>query len=200
MYIINNKEQFDDFVSNPRRYLRYAKRNMLSIEYDYSKEYEVLVNAVLMTNRKERIQYIYDSACDKIDEYNEKHNIICEFKDGRCQAKGGNGRLNGCCYHCRLQSETGCPTRNLTCKFYYCDMLKAKNPPKFDDFPEFRLLTHLQKNIVKTNAYCYKETYIKLLLANSYLLFYIYSVRNAFDMEMADLKNKRLDKSLLRRS
>lgn len=188
---ISTKEEFDAFLKSPRKYLRYKE---LEISYPYPEEYKALVQAIKIRKRKERIAYIYDNACDRIDAYNEENKLICQFCDGRCREASKGGRINGCCYRCRFQSSTGCPSRNLTCKLYFCDEMLAQGPLRFENFPEFQLLTRLQKNIVKTNAYCTRETSLRLMYINSYLVFYLYSIRNVFDMEFAEQKNKKLDK------
>lgn len=195
MLIINTKDEFEKLVKQPRKYLKYAKANNLKIEYQYEPEYEALVKAVFIKNRKERITYIYDNACERIDKYNEDNGLICKFKEtGRCEGANYEGRINGCCYRCIYQSEKGCPSKNLTCKFYFCKKLRELNVLKFEDFPEFKLLTKLQQEIVRNNPYCKRESFLRLLFLNSYIVFYIFSTRNALNMTIGELKNRKLEK------
>lgn len=191
---IDNKSDFEKLIQKPRQYLKYAKAGKLEITYTYPEEYEAFVHALFIKNRRERITYIYDNACERIDRYNDSHCLNCSFHHGRCDAYI-NSRINGCCYHCLLQSNNGCPTKNLACKFFFCEKLDKLNHLRFEDFPEFKLLTSLQREIIRTNFYCKREVFLKLLFINSYLVFYIYASRNAVNMTIADIKNRRLEKS-----
>lgn len=193
--IINSKEEFDDIIARPRKYLKYAKKDNLVINYKYPSKYDALVKALFIKNRKERITFIYDNACETIDKYNSCHGLDCSFHNGRCDAYK-NSRINGCCYHCRLQTSTGCPSKNLACKFFFCEKLDKLEHLYFKDFPEFNLFTHLQKNIARTNFYCKRERFLKLMFLNSYLVFYIYTSRNAINMTIADIQNRKLEKKM----
>ena len=140
---------------------------LIGVNYtgDYEPEYEGMVKALSIRSRRKRLEYIYDYACDKIDNYNVEKGLMCHFENGRCGDKNKPGRINGCCYHCRYQNSTGCPTRNLTCKFYFCDkMHKLENKPlTFKDMPEFSILSLRQQYIIQNNPYC-KNIFCSILI------------------------------------
>ena len=159
----------------------------------YPKEYEAFTRAIAIRSRRKRICYIYDNACDLIDEYNDKNGIICSFEKGRCRLEDRLGAVNGCCCHCIYQSDKGCPSRNLTCKLFFCDRLKEKHPPVFEDFKEFRLLTRRQQYMIRTNYYCKRDTFLRLLNIGSIMVFFIYSIRKSFDMLRAERINRKYE-------
>lgn len=151
---------------------------------------EIKEKASRITDKRERVRFIYDSACARIDEYNAQHGIVCSFRDGRCEAAGDAGSPNGCCCGCIYQSSRGCPTSNMSCKLFFCEKMKEKGPLTFEDLPELQLLTGAQKYIVKNNVYCKRETFLKLLEMNSYVVFFIYSLRNCWNMWTAKRINR----------
>lgn len=192
--VIGTKEEFEKIITNPRKYRKKVLSGDYEITYDYPEKYAALVKAMKIKSRKERIIFIYDHACDTIDRYNEENGLLCSFHQGRCLAAEKGGRVNGCCYRCRYQSSKGCPSKNLTCKFYFCTrFLKEKpSPLKFEDFPEFKLLSKLQQEIIKTNAYCKREIFIRLLLWDNFIAFYIYSAAKIVNLILGEWKNRRL--------
>lgn len=193
---IKSKEEFDELVARPRKYMKKIADGEIDITYDYPKNYEALIHAMKIKNRKERITYIYDNACKTIDDYNAENHMDCTFKDGRCLEKEKGGKVNGCCYRCKFQSSRGCPSKNLTCKFYFCSrfLREHKKPLTFEDFPEFKLLTKFQQEIVKTNAYCTRETFLKMLLLDNFFVFYIFSTVKVFDWLIGAKKNRKFEK------
>lgn len=100
----------------------------------YFKEYEKYVYALNIKNRRKRYEYIYDEAIAEINSYYKDD--LCDFKNNMCiaQRKKGGDKINGCCRMCRIVTEKGCPSSNISCKLIYCktalsgiDLLKLRN-------------------------------------------------------------------------
>ena len=146
-----------------------------SVHKEELKDFQEALN---LKGRKKRMTFLYDRACDIIDAYNEKNRISCRYnEDGICEDPKHQTRKNGCCCHCYLQSPTGCPTRNLSCKFYFCDHIcKSFRPLTMGDIDLLWMFTWSEREIIKNNVFVKRETYINLLCLGSYLLFCIYSV------------------------
>ena len=140
--------------------------------------------ALNIKSRKRRIEYIYDRGCDIVDRFNEENGAVCRFSGGRCEDPKHQRYPNGCCCHCYLQTSHGCPTKNLSCKFFFCDhMAKKYRYLSVGDVDLFRLLTPGQRAIVRENVYVTKQTYLRLLWLGSYLLYCMYSVVKPFRMK-----------------
>lgn len=106
-------------------------------------ELKPIVEALNIKNRKQRITYIYDTACQQIDDHYQNKNI-CGFKNNKCyvQQKLKNGTINGCCRCCMYQSPKGCTTKNLTCKLFTCSEVEKRcQVIKFDDLKILNLLS-----------------------------------------------------------
>ena len=123
------------------------------------KEIQDLIEALNIKNYNKRVEFIYDRTCQRLDEYyNEKN--ICEFCDGKClfQQKGYLKDFNGCCRLCRYQSEKGCTTSNLTCKLYYCGLIRdTKQTLYFKDMKLLKLYTLRQRIMCFDNFYASRE-------------------------------------------
>ena len=87
-------------------------------------EIKSIIDALNLKKRKKRITYIYDYACKEVDNYWKDKNPCC-FKKNKClsQQKPTCKYKNGCCRKCVYQSNKGCTTSNLTCKFSIVLML-----------------------------------------------------------------------------
>lgn len=97
---------------------------------------------LLIDDIKERYTYIYNKACDELDEIFRTKNI-CDFQDDKCI----NQRMNktphdtmGCCYTfsyrndgypidtglCKYLDGKSCSIKCLKCKMFTCDFLKKQ--------------------------------------------------------------------------
>lgn len=133
-----------------------------------------IIEALNIKNKKKRINFVYDKACEYIDDYNNKQEISCEFKDGKCIHQYNTERYNGCCSLCRYQSEKGCVTQNISCKLFFCDSLcKKYKILKFRDLKIFNCLSLRNRIIIKNNFFTRKETFLKELYFNSLILYAI---------------------------
>ena len=168
-----------------------GKRKFL-LEYDnklYDKEIEIvdkeirqmslLVEALNIKDKRERLSFIYDKSCDLLDnDFYEKN--ICEFKCGKCINDRINNNLGGgcCCdskYHkdmCPYLSKNGCTIRCLACKFHICRTLK-RNGYKYhvnDIYMLKYLLNTRQKIILYNDFFMKKDEVLKDIRRNSIIL------------------------------
>lgn len=126
-------------------------------------------------NRKQRITYIYDTACQQIDDHYQNKNI-CGFKNNKCyvQQKLKNGTINGCCRMCMYQSLKGCTTKNLTCKIFTCSEVEKRcQVIKFNDLKILNLLSYRNKMILKSDYFSKRKDVINDLYYGSFLLWTI---------------------------
>lgn len=171
--------EVEAFFSHLRRYagFRYLQTEFQIGINNANYDVDDVIKALNIKNRYKRIQYIYDAACDLIDQYNKKNGIQCQFCNGRCSDERHSKRLNGCCCHCPYQSSQGCTTRNLSCKLYFCEYMKEHYQPiSMDDLHLLKLLSRSQQAILRENVFTKRETAIKLLYVGSYIVFGFYSV------------------------
>ncbi|MBR3898194.1 MAG: hypothetical protein IKJ43_02805 [Bacilli bacterium] len=134
-----------------------------------------IIKALNIKKRKERITYVYDTACKNIDNhYNNKN--ICGFKNNKCyvQQKLNDGNINGCCRWCLYQSNNGCKTSNLTCKLFTCSEVEKRcKVITFDDLSILKILTKRQRLIAKTNYFTKRESFIRDLYIGSFVVWEI---------------------------
>ena len=138
-------------------------------------EIKSLISALNIKNRKRRITYIYDYACDEVDNYWKDKNPCC-FKNGKClsQQKSGCKHKNGCCRRCVYQSNNGCTTSNLTCKFFYCTYVSSKYKLlTIHDIKILKLLTLRQKTILKHDFFSSREEVLGDLYIGSVFIFIV---------------------------
>ena len=177
---IGNEEEYQEFLRRLPKYrgLRYRATEFTARSKVHPKRVADIVTALNIKNRRKRIEYLFDRACDIIDAHNEAEGIICHYNaDGICEDPKHQTRKNGCCCHCYLQSSSGCPSRNLSCKFYFCDHMCGKHRPlTMEDIDLLRLFTASQREIIKNNVFVTRKAYINMLWIGSYLIFCMYSV------------------------
>lgn len=156
-------------------------------------EFNSIVNALNIKKRKERIKYIYDYSCKKIDDYNQGKNICGFNENGQCYAQQvpGGDHINGCCRLCAYQNSNGCPTSNLSCKLFYCDYVTEKNEViKYRDLKILKLLTLRQRLIVRDDYFTTRESVLKDLYIGSVV---VYATRMAVRMfiNLVELKKNK---------
>ena len=69
-----------------------------------------------------------DLACDWLDNENEQFKM-CDFVDNKCAKARARGfdRMTGCCpANCKFMNNCPCKTKNISCKFIFCDYLENK--------------------------------------------------------------------------
>ncbi len=137
------------------------------------------MKAIFLTNKREKIEYIYDQVCKDIDEEFEKNNY-CDFKNDVCiEKRSGKCKEKitmGCCHKftkpfflggklkvCPYLKEKKCSAQCLTCKLFTCDAIqrkfKLKEIPLIDCF-----FNPIQKLIIKSSFFTEREIIIKRLL------------------------------------
>ena len=184
---IDNEEEYQAFLKKLPAY-RGIRGRFTSFDITgsvHQDELKDLAEALNIKNRRKRITFLYDRACDIIDKYNEENRISCRYNsEGICEDPKHGKKKNGCCFLCYLQSECGCPDRNLSCKLYFCDHICKKfHPLTMEDIDLLKLFSWSQREIIKTNVFVTRRTYINLLCLGSYLLFCMYSVIKFFRLK-----------------
>lgn len=91
-------------------------------KYDLNK----IIMALNIKNRYKRISFIYDSACNLVDDKFLNVKNMCGFNKGQCYAQRGTNKCNGCCRCCKYQSSKGCTSSNLACKLFFCDEVRKR--------------------------------------------------------------------------
>lgn len=168
---VTNKKQLKAFYRHLFFYktflFHFTKFELETDKYKISE----LIQVLNIKNRKERIAYIYDNACKQLDEQNVGKNI-CSFKNNQCtiQRKKNFG-YHGCCRKCYHHTETGCPTKNLACKLFYCATVKEKYQVlKYEDIKVLKALSIRQKLIVEADYFNTREEVISDLYYGSLFL------------------------------
>ncbi len=177
---INSEEEYQAFLKQLPKYRGLRGRFTTfaitgTVHKEELKDFETALN---LKNRRKRMTFLFDRACDIIDRYNEENGITCSYNsEGICEDPKHQTRKNGCCCHCYLQSSTGCPSRNLSCKFYFCDHICKKfRPLTMEDIDLLKMFNWSEREIIKNNVFVTRRTYINLLCLGSYLLFCVYSI------------------------
>lgn len=89
-----------------------------------------VIEALNIKDKKERLKYVYDKACDILDDDFYGKNV-CGFKNNKCiQDRTKENKCDGCCRcndnkkHCMHLVNHICSTKCLACKFHICLNLK----------------------------------------------------------------------------
>ncbi len=148
-----------------KKYKTYKTCIYNNTEFIYNgqnKDIERIITVLNIKSRRERLEYIFDESCSDIDKHFKGENI-CEFECGQCivQREHKLKDKNGCCRICRLQSDTGCTSKNLTCKLFFCDEVKNKYEViKLNDLKLLKLLTRRQRTILRFDLFSTREEVI----------------------------------------
>lgn len=158
-YIINydeNNEEHNDFISG--------------------------INAIFYKTRYERYNYIYDTACNYLDNFFYGKNL-CDFKDNKCGEKRNTSSVTGCCHHfkpkwlgplspkmvlCEHLNKVNftCDAKCLPCKLFTCFYLEKKGI-KFrirDILLLDTFFNPLQKYFIKYKVFTPKDKILKILM------------------------------------
>ena len=97
---------------------------------------------------------------------------LCEFECNRCLVQRKNNKHhNGCCRKCVHWSASGCKTKNITCKFYYCYSVREKNEVlSYNDISLVKELNYRQRILIRHNYFSSREEIINDLLINSLII------------------------------
>ncbi len=143
------------------------------------KQVSYLVEALNIKNKKKRLSFVYDKACDLLDDDFYGKNI-CGFNCGKCiNDRKYNNMGGGCCcdskhhkFMCPYLTIKGCSVRCLACKFHICDTLKKKGYKyRLNDIYILKyLLNWKQKLIIYNDFFMTKEEVLKGIYRNSIIL------------------------------
>ena len=167
---INCKKDYDKFVKKLNLYKSILFFNTyFKVNGKYFDELRYIIDALNIKNRRKRISYVYDSACKIIDDNNKKYRCdMCGFRNGKCYAQINTNKSNGCCRMCLYQSNSGCKTKNLTCKLFNCsEVTKRFNTLKYEDLDILRLLSIKNRILIKSDYFSSKEDVLKDLYSIS---------------------------------
>ncbi len=165
---INNENDYNKFLKKLflyKSFFYYNTRFVVDTKIN-NEMLTYIIEALNIKKRKERITYIYDTACKIIDDATPKN--MCGFKNGKCylQRSSKSNKCNGCCRKCLYQSKEGCPTKNLACKLFNCSEVKSRyNMIRVEDLKLLRLLSLKNQMIIKSDYFSKREDVLKDLYA-----------------------------------
>lgn len=166
--IINNSIDYKRFVNRLWFY-----KYLFFVEFNTSYEnLKPICGALNIKPRNKRIEYIYNYACNIMNEEMKKTNI-CDFCDNKCfvQRLSGTKNCNGCCLTCPYLNDGKCSTNNLSCKLFYCPTVKRKYKVKrIRDIDILKLFSIRQRFILKIDFYSSYEEVIRDLESYSVIL------------------------------
>lgn len=197
---IYNEKELEKFYSRLWVYKSFIYRFVkFKINTDINDDQlKIIENALNIKNRKKRITYIFDTACDYIDNKNKGVNI-CGFRDGKCfvQQCKKNNLVNGCCRKCIYRTSKGCPSKNVACKLFNCSEVTSRYETiKYEDLKMLKLYNFKNRTIVKHDYFTLREDALKDLYSYTFIYatfrifirFIINLIYNKFVIE----KNERL--------
>lgn len=169
---INNQKDLNKFYNRLFLYRSFLY-NFVTFKLEKDK-YDIndLILALNIKNRRKRLEFIYDTACQEIDDYFANKNV-CDFKNNQCrlQRKLKSDKINGCCRKCRFECGGPCPTKNLACKLFYCSEVKSRYKIiKIEDLKVIKVLFWRQKILIKSDYFSSREEVIRDLYLNSYII------------------------------
>lgn len=148
---------------------------------------EPIVKALNIKNKKARITFIYQTACQQIDNYYQDKNI-CEFENNKCLAQRNSNKINGCCRICEYRTGGSCLVHNLACKLFYCDEVSQKHKIlNFNDLPILKCLNKRQRFMIKSDYFSLEKDVINDL----YYGILIGTVRVSYRFLRTIIKNKK---------
>ena len=136
-------------------------------------ELKYAIEALNIKKRNKRIEFTYDAICKLLDDYYKDENI-CHFCNNKCQVQTGNSLkyTNGCCRLCKHQSSKGCTTANITCKLFYCDVVKKQRKiMTYSDIKLFRIFSLRQRIMCLYNFFASREQFLFDLKSGSILVY-----------------------------
>ena len=199
--LIELKESKINFCSNiNNKKVRYIISNYYS--NDVLKAFE----ALYINNEKERIEFLYNTIFDQLDEIWKNINP-CGFCNNICEGIKHNqspGNIDGCCYSFEYPKHTilsphftenlqkckffdkekrRCSIKNLSCKFFVCSHVKKTTSFNID-MTDFLLVetffSKKQKLILHYNYFRTQEEIIDKLLEKNNTPYFIYYWRSLY--------------------
>ena len=183
--LFNEKNKIFRQIKHIKRHKKEIFNNSFQvIVFNYQQDYEIdildlikSIKIVLLITKFEKIDYIYDTVCDYLDNDFSCKNI-CEFKNDKCIAKMDFNLTCGCCRHyknlfsnkfvqCEYLVNKRCSTKCLPCKMFTCHYIVKNKKIKYriqDIFLLQKFFNPIQKLIILVSFFTPKETIMKKLL------------------------------------
>ena len=148
---------------------------------DYDKQVSLLVEALNIKDRKQRIKFIYEKSCELLDNTFYGKNI-CEFKNNRCMHDRIHAiSCDGCCksndgkLKCKYLINHKCSVKCLACKFHICYCVRNKGYKfKINDILMIKYLYNWkQKLFIYNDFFMSEDEVLEDLYKNSILLWLI---------------------------
>lgn len=188
----------DDFYS------LYNGKKVMFIISNYSAEIPLALKALLISDKREKYNFVYDEAFSQLDKIWRKTSP-CNFCNNKCIASRKHRtahETDGCCYSfeysknpfslsflknihtCKyLGDDKNCLTQNISCKLFVCKYLK-KNSNFNIDYNTCLLLKSFfnkkQSLILKYNFFRTKEEIIDKLLEKNNLPYFLYYLFDSY--------------------
>lgn len=167
IYLDNNN--FNKFLKKLKFY-KYSKKVFkfnYGNKFKFKEECNEILKALNIKSKHDRLSFIYDIVCDRLDNLFIKDNM-CEFKNGKCYSNRCKKfeKVNGCCsnnknINCKYFDKDHCTIKCSGCKFYICPNLKKKKGPiKLKDIYITNLLSVRQKIILRYTVFTPKEVIV----------------------------------------
>ena len=89
---------------------------------------EYMLQVCFETPAFKKVSKAVDLACDWLDNENNVFKM-CDFVDNKCAKARARGfeRMTGCCpAKCKFMDNCPCKTKNISCKFIFCDYLEER--------------------------------------------------------------------------
>ena len=187
--IVNNQKDLNRFYKSLWLYKSFIYKNT---EFYSNSKYDItsIINGLNIKNRRKRIDYIHDEACNEID-LSLPNSNPCEFIDGRCivqRSNPNNHYCYGCCRFCIHCTDKGCPSKNLSCKFFNCSAVKERDKiKKYKDLNILKLLSWRGRIIVKHDYFCLREEILHDLYIDE---LFIVSIRIIYRIIRNEIKRR----------
>ena len=171
--IISNEKDYKKFINKIIIYKSIIYKNT-KFEVDNkikNEEIDIIIKALNIKNRYQRIIYIYDQICKKLNQ--EIDFSICKFINNKCIVQRNNNSINcnGCCLTCKYLKNNHCTTQNISCKLLYCPTMKKQNRViKMKDISLFKFFSFRQRLILKFDFFESREEVLKDLKYHSFLI------------------------------
>lgn len=151
------------------------------------REITQLAEALNIKDKKQRLSYIYNKACDLLDSDFYGKNI-CNFKNNKClHDRKDENKYDGCCQsnngkHCKYLKNHKCEVRCLACKFHICkELIKLGYKYRVNDILVLKyLLNFKQKIIVYLDYFMSEEEVLEDIYKNSIILWVLKKEKDKF--------------------
>lgn len=177
---------------------------------NYNDEILDALKALLISNRKEQVTYLYDKVYKKLAYYwyvkspcNFKDDLCCKERERKELLKLKYPVKDGCCYGYRISKnpfnkekhlfpcpylgeDKHCSVDNISCKFFVCEYLKKKDAIEID-IKKFLLVqvffNKKEQLIMQFNYFHTKDEIINKLMESDHTPYAIYVWRLKYSID-----------------